>query len=123
METNKAIVCRFTEQIDNGQLDEAFKLLTPDYAWHGPIGELDREGFKEFVSAVLLAFPDFTNTIEDQISEGNRVATRTTIRGIHRAVFRGVAPTYKQVTVSEITIDRFSSRKMSERWVIFDTMG
>ena len=69
------------------------------------------------------AFPDFHVTIEDQIAEGDRVATRWTMRGTHEGEFRGISPTGKQITVTGIGIFRFSDGKVVESWDNFDQLG
>jgi steroid delta-isomerase-like uncharacterized protein len=69
------------------------------------------------------AFPDFYSTIDDQIAEGDGVATRWTMHGTHEGEFRGIAPTGKQITVTAIGIFRFSDGKVVESWDNFDQLG
>jgi predicted ester cyclase len=54
------------------------------------------------------AFPDIRITVEDQVAEGDKVATRVTVRGTHRGELEGMPPSGKRIEISAITIDRFS---------------
>ena len=87
--------------------------------------ELDRgpEDVKRFMGEFRSAFPDFHTTIEDQIAEGDRVATRWTMRGTHEGEFRGIPATGNQISVTGIGIFRFSDGKVVESWDNFDQLG
>ncbi len=69
------------------------------------------------------AFPDLNITIDDQVSEGDKVVTRYTFRGTHKGDLMGIAPTGKQVTTIGISIERFVDGKVVERWEVFDQLG
>ena len=96
------------------------------YLAHQPDGSvLERgpEDVKRFVGEFRSAFPDFHTTIEDQIAEDDKVATRWTMRGTHEGEFRGIAPTGRQISVTGIGIFRFSEGKVVESWDNFDQLG
>jgi predicted ester cyclase len=59
------------------------QLFTPDYNDHatGPGMVPGVEGFKQFYSTMLKAFPDLRVTVHDQIAEGDKVVTRKTFSG------------------------------------------
>ena len=125
-EENKAIFRRYVEEVGNeGNLDLVDEIFA-DYVSHQPDGSvLERgpEDVKRFMGEFRSAFPDFHTTIEDQIAEDDRVATRWTMRGTHEGEFRGIAPTGKQMTVTGIGIFRFSDGKVVESWDNFDQLG
>ena len=120
---NKAIVRRFLEEGDTGNMDSAIEFLAPDFVWHGPQGQMDREACSQFKRMTYSAFPDLNHTIEDQIAERDLVVTRETLRGTHKGEFQGIAPTEKRVTFTGILIDRVSEGKIIERWIEFDVLG
>jgi len=63
-------------------------------------------------------------TIEDQIAEGDRVATRVTLRAVHSGGdFQGLPPTGKRIAVSGISIERIKDGKIVERRVDSDWWG
>jgi steroid delta-isomerase-like uncharacterized protein len=125
-EENKATFRRYVEEVGNqGNLDLADEIFDR-YRAHQPDGSvLERgpEDVKRFMGEFRNAFPDFHITIEDQISEGDKVVTRWTMRGTHEGEFRGIAPTGKQITVTGIGIFRFSDGKVVESWDNFDQLG
>jgi steroid delta-isomerase-like uncharacterized protein len=82
-----------------------------------------KQGFKEFVQMYLSAFPDGAITVDDQIAEGDTVATRWTGRGTHQGELMGIAPTGKQVTVAGLSYTKFKNGKMVESWANWDTLG
>jgi len=63
----------------------------------------------------------FTN--EDLIAEGDRVVSRFTIRGTHKGVLMGIAPTNKPVTVTGIVIYRIVDGKVVEQWENINFLG
>jgi predicted ester cyclase len=73
---------------------------------------------------ISAAFSDSHYTVEDQIAEGDKVATRPTWRAIHSAGdFQGLPPAGKQVVVLGISIERIQDGKIVERWVSYDQIG
>ena len=86
-EENKAIVRSFLEGIFNqGNPDVVDELADPDLVVHDPsreAGGVDAEGVKGSIAWSHSAFPDLRVTIEEQVAEGDKVATRWTGRGTH----------------------------------------
>jgi predicted ester cyclase len=69
------------------------------------------------------AFSEIHYTVEDQVAEGDKVATRVTLRATHSGDFQGLPPTGKQIAVSGLTLERIRDGKIVERRVSFDQMG
>jgi steroid delta-isomerase-like uncharacterized protein len=82
-----------------------------------------REHFKEFASMYRSAFPDVHMQIEDQIAEGDRVATRWVAIGTHEGDLMGINPTGNRVTVAGMTIDRIADGQIAETWDNYDALG
>jgi predicted ester cyclase len=123
-EDNKAIVRRFFAEYDRGNLDGAAELLTTDFVNHQSDNTLqNRVEFKQLGSAFIMAFPNLQETIEDQVAEGDKVATRLTFSGTQSGELMGIPPTGKRVTFTSLTIDRLVDGKIAERWHLFDTLG
>ena len=55
-------------------------------------------------------------TIEQQFSAGDRVATVSTIRGVHEGDLMGTPPTGREVVFGMITISRFEDVRIAEDW-------
>ncbi len=69
------------------------------------------------------AFPDLQATVEDQVAEGDKVASRFTFRGTHRGELAGIPPTGNQVEVTGIVISRIEGGKGAEDWSNYDALG
>ena len=80
---------------------------------HGP------RGIGRYVTAYRAAFPDIRITVEDQLAEDDKVATRWTARGTHLGEFLGLSPTGDGVTVSGIEFDRIIAGKIDEAWIAY----
>jgi steroid delta-isomerase-like uncharacterized protein len=113
-----------------GDFDAADDIYAPDYVnhqHHDPDDPRDLHGveaMKTFTTEFREAFPDFHDSINIQIAEGDTVATRFTSRGTHRGTFMGVEPTNRALTSTGITIDRISDEgKIVESWANWDMMG
>src|SRR5688500_13090919 len=81
--TNKEIVRRLNEEPWDGNLGVIDELAAPNYVGHDPATAEQRglDAIKEFVSGYLAAFPDGKITIDEQLAEGDLVASRWTGRG------------------------------------------
>jgi steroid delta-isomerase-like uncharacterized protein len=126
-EDNKALIQRFVEEAFNkGNVDVANEVYAPTFIAHDPTipeGQGSPEQVKQFVNTYLSAFPDGHTTVEDLISDGEKVAYRWTFRGTHQGELMGILPTGKQVTITGITINRVSRGKVEEQWNNFDQVG
>jgi predicted ester cyclase len=97
-EENKAIVRRFLEgSFGGGKPALVDELLDPDFVRYDPYimagAVRGAQTVKENIVWFRNAFPDLTCTIEDQVTEGDKVVSRWTVRGTHQGEFFGVAGT------------------------------
>jgi steroid delta-isomerase-like uncharacterized protein len=126
-EENKSLVRRSFEEVFNqGNLDAIEEIFAPDYVLHDPTSPEEirgTEGMRQYVSMYRTAFPDLQQTIEDQIAEGEKVATRLTGRGTHQGDLMGIPPTGNRVEAPGIVINRISGGKIAESWANYDAMG
>ena len=125
-EGSKALSRRVIEEIINKQNPAlADELIDPNFVDHGiaGMGFKGPEGFKQYVTTFITAFPDLRLTIDDMVAEGDKVALRLTARGTHKGDFMGIAPTGKQFTVTGIVIQRIAGGKMAEGWLVNDVLG
>jgi len=127
VEENKAIVRRLYEEVINKwNMAVVDELIATNYIDHDQRPEQVARGpesFKQVVTMFRTAFPDLHFTVEDQIAEGDKVATRFTVRGTHKGEFRGIAPTGRQVTVTGTDIRRIAGGKLVEVWMNIDDLG
>jgi steroid delta-isomerase-like uncharacterized protein len=124
---NKDVSRRLIEEVFNqGKLELLDELAAQDSVGHDaamPEPTTGPEGMKRLIGNYRTAFPDIRFTIEDQVAEGDRVATRWTARGTHEGDLWGISPTGRQSTVTGITIDRIEGGKIAEAWTNWDALG
>ena len=121
-EDNKAAVQACFGAASRGDFDAFESILTPDYVVH-PEEVRGARGLAEMVSVYRSAIGDLHVEVEHQFTEGDYVATRTTIRGTHDGDLMGTPPTGRQVAFSMLTISRCENGRIAEEWEIADTMS
>jgi predicted ester cyclase len=81
------------------------------------------EGVKKAIFSLHNSFPDFSLTIEDMISNGDKVWGRMTGRGTHKKQFGPIPPTNKNFEITVIDIMRFKDGKLIEHWGVPDKLA
>ena len=125
-EQNKAQFRAVMEQFINAKNEPAFdEYVSPDFVEHEDLAPFpqNREGARQFFSAMLAAFPDMQITFHDMIAEGDKVAARSTWRGTHQGEFQGIPPTGKTVTFNALDIVRLDGGKVVEHWGLTDNLS
>jgi steroid delta-isomerase-like uncharacterized protein len=123
-EQNKALIRRFYEEIDKGNIDAMDELVTEDYANHDPP---PFPGLKPGLEGLKQAFRMFwegtpgTHIIEDQIAEGDKVVTRLRARGRHEGELAGIPPSGNEMDVTAIAVHRIADGKIVEHWSNVDS--
>lgn len=124
-EANKALVRRFIEDVINrGNLAVANELFAPTMRFRIPGMDLHGpEGMKQLSMMLHAGFPDWAETIEALIADGDRVAVRLTGRGAHGGAFMGVPPTGRRVEAGGMAIFRCADGLIVEGWGMPDLLG
>jgi len=126
LQHNKSITRQFFEEAYNrGNLALLDQLLAPNYVdQKAPPGTPSGpQGIAGIITMFRQAFPDLHFTIEDQIAEGDEVATRYTFRGTQQGALMGIPASGKSVAISGISIYRITDGKMDQAWVEYDMLG
>ncbi len=117
----------FEEVWNNRREDVIDEMVVEDIVVHG-LNDAEgntirgREGFKTLHRAFLSAYPDLKITIEDVISEGDKIVARCTVRATHEGEGIGVAPTNQPIEFTGVAIVRIKDGKIVEAWNEFDFM-
>lgn len=128
-EERKAAVRRLMEEAFGGGRPEVVdEVLDPGFVRYDPYIEAGEvrgpQAVKENIAWFRNAFPDLSCAVEEQVAEGEKVASRWTVRGTHQGEFFGVAGTGNRVEFTGIQIDRFNgSGKIVEERAEFDLLG
>ena len=100
-----------------GDLERLDEFVSPDVVHHDPYDPHGAEGLvgiKKSIARNRETYPDLHIVIDDQVAEGDRVATRWTGTMTHHG---------KRVTLKGITIDRFENGKIVEAWRSMDMLS
>jgi ketosteroid isomerase-like protein len=116
-ERNKAIAREVFDVWGSGDLDRLDELVAADVVHHDPYdphGADGLSGMKTTIAANRERFGDLRLTVDDQVAEGDRVATRWTCTMSHEG---------RSISIAGITIDRFEGGKIVEAWRSMDALG
>lgn len=117
VERNKAASRVAFEVWNTGQLDRLDGFIAHDVVHHDPYdpnGAQGLAGMKRTIKRNREINPDLTIVVEDQIAEGDKVATRWTATMTQNG---------KKVSLRGITIDRFENGQIVEAWRNMDMLG
>lgn len=122
----KKIVRRLFEEPWKGNWDVVDEYVAPGYIGYDaaePEPIRGPDGFRANIQKYIAGFSDARITVEDQIGEDDKVATRWSGRGTHSGEIAGIAPTGKEVTVTGLTLSRLEGGQVVEEWTTWDTLG
>jgi ubiquinone/menaquinone biosynthesis C-methylase UbiE/predicted ester cyclase len=114
--TNQTETARLAlEEVCSGRdLDRIARVYHPDFVDHvNRLTYRGHEGARRSVALYLELFPDLRFEVDDQVSGGDQVASRWTLRGTHRG---------RQVELWGIVISRFEDGRIIEDWAASDTL-
>ena len=125
-ESNKLLSRRFTELFSTDDVSLADDVFTGGVVFHNAVAGGDLQGVeavKEFIAAYRTAFPDARSTVEDQVADGDTVATRWRARGTHHGPLGELPATGREFVMDGITIERIEGGRIAEVWVARDELG
>jgi len=123
---NATIVRRFVDEvITRGNIDAAAQFVWEDVVEQVPLPGQGPglEGLKDILRAMRSGFPDLVFSTIEQVSEGDKVASRFEWTGTHQGEFLGVPATGRSVRVWGIVIDRLVEGRIKDTRIIMDTLG
>ncbi len=127
---NKELLIRFIDEVWNaGSVEASDKYIAPTYTIHHDPGdpwdkkELDLPGYKERVRVSRAPFPDQRFSIEEILSEGNRVVITWNWVATHKGDIPGFPATGKQIRMSGATVYYIEEGRFTGHWQITDRLG
>ena len=123
---NASIVRGFVDEvITNGNIEAA-----ADYVWEDVVEQvplpgqgLGLDGLKDIIRAMRTGFPDIVFSIQEQISENDKVVSRFEWTGTHKGEFMGIPATGRPVRVWGMVIDRLVHGRIKDTRILMDTLG
>ena len=125
-EDNKQVVARFIEEFKNkANHDIVDELMTPGFIHHlkDPRLPAGRAGMKLLGQVVAGGFPDEQATVDELLTDGDRVIERTSAAATHTGDFNGIPATSNKVAWTEIHIYRMENGKIVEMWSEVDLLS
>jgi steroid delta-isomerase-like uncharacterized protein len=122
-EKNKAVMRRWFDMYNHGDVDIADEIFNPTWFDHATGRSKGIDDVKDNVRRARAAFPDLQATVKDMVAEEDRVAACYTWTGTHQGEFMGIAPTGKKTTTVAFTIRRIVDGKIIEHWMLGDNLG
>jgi len=127
LEANKALVRRNFEVIwTQCNLEVADEIIDSHYVGHiAALPDTVRgvQAFKQVVMLYHLSAPDIRFEIQDQLAEGDKVATRWIAHGTHQGEFMGIAPSGQRMSVTGMSFHRIEQGRIQESWDDWDALS
>lgn len=127
--TNEELVRAACKAIwSDHDLDKADEYYADDFVAHYPSVGMPPvapgpEGVKVLARSILEGFPDYHETVEDLVADGDRVAVRLTIRGTNTGPLADGTVTGRSVEFTDMTIVRIDGGKIAELWGLSDHLS
>jgi steroid delta-isomerase-like uncharacterized protein len=105
IESTEAVMKRFVEFINTADEQLAREIIAAEAVFYAPTHPEPLRGPDDCLGLLAImrnGFPDIQWTLEETITEGNKVAARFTMRGTHRGDFFGIPPTGKKISVQAL---------------------
>ena len=122
--SNADTLRRIFSLMDEQDFASIRELLAPDFSaifgGNPPMGVEEWAGMSQMFYA---AFPNGRHTIHEIFEVGDHVFHRGSFSGTHTGDFMGIAPTGREITVTEMTFDRFVDGKLLEHRAEADMAG
>ncbi len=123
----KSIVRRLYEEVWNKRkLHLMGELVSPSHALHGTHisgSAIGPEAYKQQVALFVAGFPDLHFTIEDTVTEHDKVVVCWTLSGTHKGEYLGIPATNKKVSVEGITIHHIANGRIMDSYAMRDIWG
>jgi steroid delta-isomerase-like uncharacterized protein len=122
MDTNNSLMNKYFMTYEMGDIDLIKEFLHEKHIYYPPAGG-DPENLEQRMNEEKLFFTAFSEikvNINDQIFEGNKVATRITMTATHSGSFHGIPASGKRVTITYMDFAVIQQGKIIEEWAEFD---
>jgi steroid delta-isomerase-like uncharacterized protein len=119
------LVDQFYARVWNSGDESVGTLLAEDFAFYGSLGTptLGHAEFLKIVRSVRASLANYNCAILECVTEEPKAFARMRFSGTHVAVFRGFAPTGKQVQWNGAALFSFRDGLINELWVLSDLVG
>lgn len=110
---SKELFRRYVHVWESGDLDMLGSIVHDDYVGHPSSGDRDRESLRRRILAFRVKYPDVRFRIEDQLVEGNKVASRLIANAT--SSIDG-----QKITLYGLNISRIVGDRIIEEWMAWE---
>jgi len=125
-EANRILTSREPLEVWNeGNLDVIDEIIAEGFVGHYDMGNTVQgiEGFRQYVSNLLTAFPDFHVTVNELFAENDLVVFQATASGTNLGPFGPIPATGKPWQNTAIVVRRVADGKIVELWQVGDMLS
>jgi len=125
-EENKVLTSREPLEVWNeAALDVIDEIIAEGFVGHYDMGNTVKgiDGFRQYVSNLLTAFPDFHVTVNELFAEGDLVVFQATASATNLGPFGPIPATGKPWTNTATVVRRVADGKIVELWQIGDMLS
>ena len=119
----EAFVRRWLALVCAGDLAEFDQILAETPRDLATGAKNSRELFRERASAVRRALAGLEGAAHDLVIDGERIAWRFTLRGVHQGPLFGQAPSGKRVELRGVNFQRLSGGVVTAHYTLLDAFG
>lgn len=131
MNDPKQLINRFVQELWNERrLEVADAIFANDCVTHqlrsgAPAEAVPRgpQAIKEHVTSWVASFPDLYFSVEQMLSEGDRVAMQLLMEGTHQGTWLGIPPSGERIQIRMFAVHRIVQDKIVEDWVLVESLG
>jgi predicted ester cyclase len=122
--SNEDVIRNMLQAIQNGDTGAVEKYFAPNWVNHDPTlpPMQGLEGARRLIST-WGGFSNVSVTIEDSLSQGDRVAMRFRMTATHSGPVLGIPPTGKTIDITGTGIFKVVDGKATDNWVNIDSLG
>jgi steroid delta-isomerase-like uncharacterized protein len=121
-ELNKAIARRYFKAYETGDIEAVMEFMSPNHVLHPEGGGAPMNLYqrKRDEQVFFSAFSNVQTTVDDQVAESDKVASRITMHCTHTGEYQGIPATGKRISITYMDIALIKEGKIVEEWVEFD---
>jgi hypothetical protein len=121
---NKAIASKFFELISEGNVEELYTMITPDWKMHIGLGSFEIPLGPEGLRKLFESFGNIEQQwiIEDILADGNKVVVRA-INNCKQENFFGIPSYGRMQTFTATFIHHIENGRIKETWRNADDLG
>ncbi len=119
---NKTIVTNFIDEVWNqNRFEKIDNYLSTDFIDHSLPATLpaNKAGMKLWIMATGKSFEHKT-IIDNIVSEDNKVMLKMSMQLKHIGIWRGIEPTYSEITAVGYRFYKLANGKIIEHWALLD---